>query len=418
MSHRMMRSALVCVLMLTAPIVAACGVEPAVVTAASTTPGAAFDYPVAPITTPMQWDAWVRATPLARSPLGRFTPAGRQRFVDGLVFGSRDLGGMNTEELSYELTRAQAFAVLRLFGEQRRAAGLDALQIPRAPGDDTRSALDTGYDLLLGADDAGHAPARTDAERASAVATIYRHAFAPTRLPAQLRALNLRSVQLTFRAAHLLWFTTQQTAYLDDMQRAFDELQRRSRVDRSYATALYDALLVAHRTARAQALRASQPSIQRELPPVLHTPDGLNPHQPSRWVASPGKRELTRQPLRLDDTQVLVLASTGCHYSQNAARDIDADPALRKRFREHAQWIAPTDELVAFDAVQQWNHAHPALPLAIANDNRDLPMVSRLDTPTFYFLRNGKVVDTVVGWPGDSQREMLRAAFARLDGGQ
>ncbi len=126
-------------------------------------------------------------------------------------------------------------------------------------------------------------------------------------------------------------------------------------------------------------------------------------------------RSLTQQRVDLDaPAQVLVLGSAGCHFSQRAARDIDADSALRRLFHAHARWVAPHHDITAFDALQLWNQAHPAQPMAIAHANGEFPMFKRIETPTFYFMRHGKVVATVVGWPAGGNRAALMAAFGKL----
>jgi hypothetical protein len=140
--------------------------------------------------------------------------------------------------------------------------------------------------------------------------------------------------------------------------------------------------------------------------------------QPSLWVATPGtrKRELVRFRFNTRaPAQVIVLASTGCHFSANAARDIEADPLLRDLFREYGQWVAPPSEVTAFDAVREWNEAHPALRLGIAYDNAALPMVERFETPVFYFLDHGTVVDTVVGWPPGGNLDAIRRGLRKID---
>lgn len=377
------------------------------------TRNATLAIPATPISSRAALDAYMRDTPAAHSPLSWLTPGAQRRFIDRLVYREHGLGGMNLADLRYELTREQAYAVLQLFGAQSFALDLDARTTPRPADAPAASALEPAYDRLQGA-----GLAATNVAPAQAISHNYAEDFAPAQTDARVHALGNRDVEFLFRAATLAFGSTLQPAYLADMRRDFAELQRRDRVDRPHASDLYDALLAAHQGDEARALLARHPSIERSPPPLMRTFSRIRKGQPSLWVVTLGtrKRELVRFRFNIRaPAQVIVLASTGCHYSANAARDIEADPLLRDLFREYAQWVAPADEITAFDAVRDWNQAHPALRLGIAYDHAALPMVERYETPTFYFLDHGNVVDTVVGWPSGGNLEAIRRGFRQIN---
>ena len=383
--------------------------------AAGSTRHAAMAMPTTPITSRAALDAYLRDTPPAQSPLNWLTPGARRRFLDSLVYREHGLGGLSLADLRYELTREQAYTLLRLFGAQGYAVDLDALSTPRAATDGPApSALEAAYERLL--------TATTQADgldaQAQAVARSYGTDLAPAQADAALRALGDRDMEFLFRAADLAWRTTGQARYLADLRRDFAELERRRRVDRPHLADFHDALLIAHRDDEARALLAAHPEAGRKPPPSMRSFSRIRSGQPSLWIvpADARTRELVRFRFNLRaPAQVIVLASTGCHFSANAARDIEADPLLRELFREYAQWVAPPDEVTAYDAVREWNQAHPALRLGIAYDNASLPMVERVETPVFYFLDHGSVIDTVVGWPPGGNLDAIRRGLRRID---
>lgn len=371
--------------------------------------------PAKPIATRAELDTYLRDTPPANSPLSWLTPDAKRRFLDSLVFQEHGLGGMNLGDLRYELTREQAYVLLQLFGAQSLALDLDARSTPRPAIDDqTASMLEPAYDHVLGA--AGQAAG--NAESGQAISRSYAAEFAPEQSRARLHALGDRDVELLFRAATLAFRATSQPDYLADMRRDFAELDRRHRIDRPHVDDLHDALLITHHADEARTLLATHPAIERGPPPLMRSFNRIRNSQPSLWIATldTHKRELVRFRFNIRaPAQVIVLASTSCHFSANAAHDIDADPLLRDLFREYAQWVAPASEVVAFDAVRDWNRAHPSLRLGIAYDNATLPMAERFDTPTFYFLDHGTVVDTVVGWPAGGNLEAIRRGLRKID---
>lgn len=371
--------------------------------------------PAKPIATRAQLDAYVHETPAASSPLSWLTPGAQRRFLDSVVFGEHGLGGMSLDDLSYELTREQAYDLLHLFGAQNDAIALDARSTPRPAGDDKQaSKLEPHFDRLIAA--SGQDDTITQAQT---LKRIYAEQFVPFQTDAQRHALDDRDVEFLFRAATTLAFRiTSQPNYLADMRSDFAELARRHRVDRPHVSKLYDMLLTTHHTDEAHALLASYPRIERAPAPVMRSFTRIRDGQSSLWIATPGsrKRELVRFRFNIrTPAQVVVLASTRCHFSRNAARDIEADPQLRMVFRDYAQWVAPPDEVTAFDAVQDWNQTHPTLRLGIAYDNATLPMVDRFETPTFYFLSHGMVVDKVVGWPDEGNLEAIRRGLRKID---
>lgn len=370
--------------------------------------------PASPITSRAALDAYQRDTAPADSPLNWLTPGARRRFLDSLVYREHGLGGMSLADLRYELTREQAYTLLRLFDAQTYAVNLDALVVPRAAADDqAASTLEPAYDRLLAATER----AAGSTGQAQAIAHDYGVEFAPTQADARRRALGDRDAEFLFRAAELAFRATGQPEYLADMRRDFAELQRRHRVDRPHASDLHDALLIAHHDDEARALLAAYPVIERSPPPSMRSFNRIGNGKPSLWIAAPGtdKRELVRFRFNIRaPAQVIVLASTGCHFSADAARDIEADPLLRELFREYGQWVAPPDEITAFDAVRDWNRAHPALRLGIAYDDASLPMVARIETPVFYFLDHGSVIDTVVGWPSGGNLEAIRSGLHKI----
>jgi hypothetical protein len=371
--------------------------------------------PAKPIASLAELDAYLRDTPPANSPLSWLTPGARRRFLDSLVYREHGLGGMSLADLRYELTREQAYTLLRLFGAQDYAVDLDALSTPRAATDGPAArALEAAHERLLTAT----TQANGLAAQAQAVARSYGTDVAPAQADTALRALRDRDMEFLFRAADLAWRTTGQARYLADLRRDFAELERRRRVDRPHLADFHDALLIAHRDDEARALLAAHPEAGRKPPPSMRSFSRIRSGQPSLWIVPPDARtrELVRFRFNLRaPAQVIVLASTGCHFSANAARDIEADPLLRELFREYAQWVAPPDEVTAYDAVREWNQAHPALRLGIAYDNASLPMVERVETPVFYFLDHGSVIDTVVGWPPGGNLDAIRRGLRRID---
>lgn len=369
--------------------------------------------PAKPIASQSQLDNYLHDTPASRSPLHWLTPAARKRFLDGLVFQQHDLAGMYLGDLSYELTGEQAYTLLRLFGAQSYALDLDGRSSPRAARASAETAvLEPGYNELA----ATAQEQRNDA--ASAVTKVYARHFSAVQTAAHRRTLSGRDVAFLFRATTLAFQVTHRREYLAGMQADFAELQRRRLVDLPYASDLFHALLLTGKTAEARSLRRTYPQLKRGPVPPMKTVGRVRQGQPSLWIVATkrGKPELQRYPFNMRaSAQIIVLASTSCPYSEQAARAIEADPALREVFREHAQWVAPASELTAYQAIHAWNEVHDALRIGVIHDDNELTMVRRIETPTFYFLDHGRVVDTVIGWPEGGALGAIRRGLRKIN---
>lgn len=110
--------------------------------------------------------------------------------------------------------------------------------------------------------------------------------------------------------------------------------------------------------------------------------------------------------------RVVVLASAGCHFCAAAATALADDPLLAPVFREHASWIARPDAGFDRDAVRRWDEAHPQAPIRILLDFEGWPRPEVWGTPTFYFLRDGRVLRKVPGWQPDAIESLREGARA------
>ncbi len=236
-----------------------------------------YQLPAAPIGSPEQLEHYRKSVPLTHSPLGLLSHGARQRFLASLIFGSHGLGGFATGDLQFELTRDEAYAVLRLFGAQDEALGLDTRLTPRNRQLDLQaSVLEPIYTQLeQGLDGSGQTTSRKNAVgRLMAPLERYRD-------PAARHALGDRDVDFLFRADAVAFEATGDAQYLRDLRADFAELSERHRVDRPHLGSLNDALVRAGRIVEANALLRSYPMLQRRPAPSLIADRNYRPASPA-----------------------------------------------------------------------------------------------------------------------------------------
>lgn len=107
--------------------------------------------------------------------------------------------------------------------------------------------------------------------------------------------------------------------------------------------------------------------------------------------------------------RIVVIA--GCHYSEDAARAVQADPALHALFARHAVWLAAPAQSIA--AVVGWDREFPDMPMHVAWSNDAWPMLDDWSMPTYYVFRDGRESARFKGWHGISVlKDELRKAGA------
>lgn len=203
--------------------------------------------------------------------------------------------------------------------------------------------------------------------------------------------------------------------HVADMTMDFAELERRGDATDAEAADMFEMLIAARDVDAAKDFATRHPKVLQEPLPDFHEASHLTEKAPTEWIVSNDRRELLRQTVDLDQpAEILVIGHPMCHFSQDAARDIQSDPVLHDMLRTHGKWLSPPDGKLNFTVFQQWNHEHPDQTMSIAYRMSEWPLVDYWGTPTFYFLREGKVVDKVTGWPKEGNREALIAGARKI----
>lgn len=357
-----------------------------------------------PIRSSAQLKAYLRAHAGQRTPLDAFTPSARERFLNGLVFGRNGLGGFDTQDLP-QLTREQGRALLALFGVERYAETLPhwATQ-PRVNDPAARIGdLERRYNRYhRNLDGLRHSERDPWPALRSALPEIFDRAA--------IAQLDDTALDLLYRAVVATYALRPTAAGLDAQLQVLAQLRRRGQASAEQVDAAGNALLLAHRVKEAQDLLADGGSA--DWPHWLRFDHqlGASAQGPTLWSLDADGRTLRRQRIDLQPPQILVTA--GCHFAADAARAIATDPELGPVFRRHALWLALPPGNEDLDALRAWNRAQPETPLHPLYDVKEWPLLPReWRMPTFFVVRDGKVVAQLQGWPADTgaQRRALQA---------
>ncbi len=255
----------------------------------------------------------------------------------------------------------------------------------------------------------------------------YNELFSSVQSRRKIATFTVAELELLFRASSEAQFYTLDLKYVRDMQLDLDALQNKGRASQTQYIQMNNALIASRMFSQARTLEHAHPgtSIERfhssdgdvslrvmMVPAPTYTDETQGGAGPTEMVLSSDGRELRRRNVNLSTpAQILVVISPQCHFAQGGLREIETDPLLRKVFEDHATWLVPPMGTPNFDAIAQWNRAHPHQVMDLAYRLQEWPMLDRWETPTFYFFRQGKVVAKVVGWPRRGRKPEVRSAL-------
>jgi hypothetical protein len=259
----------------------------------------------------------------------------------------------------------------------------------------------------------------------------YKKLFSSLQTRTNIAKLDSADVGLLFRAAVLAQFYTDDSTYVRDMQLDLNELQKRGLASQTQYHELYDALIESRMFSDARALAHTHPldSLERlnsphgvvfrrvtmaRVPEFLDESDGGTTGPTDMVLSSDGGKLVRHHASIHAPAQIVVIISPECHFAKGGIGDIETDPALSRVFQNEALWLVPPMGSPGFDSIAQWNRKHPRQIMNLAYKIQEWPMFDRWETPTFYFLKYGKVVAEVVGWSGQRSMTEIRTALRQV----
>lgn len=350
---------------------------------------------------------YLENTPPDTSPLDDLSPGGRKRFLGQLDFGQQGLRSIPLEDLDSELTHPQIVQLLALFGVEKYATeGLSPAEQLRRKRERAQDAAAKGcaletcaesdverrYDELVLQKPVASMP---DAERFALAGQRYDHLFGSYQAPEHLHSLNHTDLRLLRHAVEEAVSYVPSPMHVAQLQMDLVEMQQRDMVeDKDYAR-LHQALIASRNFDAASALARSHPDMDTDTVPILRKPTSLPQGQPTALTVNAPDGTMARQAFDLS-TPLRIVVVASCHFSQDAARAIEADAQLRPIFASHAIWLASQNEY--FSSVTKWNREFPDQPIHIAWQNSEWSMLDSWAMPTFYVFRHGRLVKKFSGW--------------------
>jgi hypothetical protein len=218
-----------------------------------------------------------------------------------------------------------------------------------------------------------------------------------------------------FRAANRLAFYSMEVKHVSQMRTALVELVRRGHAKRSMRNDMLQAYIQAREFEEARTFSGLPVNADLDKPPAFAKEEANPSPGMMVWSIADDGRTMTPRRVVIDEgVKVIVVSSPWCHFSQAAGQSISKDQQLSAAMQSKALWLMPQVRASDFSDLASWNAKYPDFRMVMVDRQSDWLLIPSWATPGFYFFRDGKLVDSVVGWPGPEQAERLRTVFADL----
>jgi hypothetical protein len=366
------------------------------------------------VRTQAQWEAALASG--QPTPLDALTPYGKRRFIRGLRWGDRGLGGFSPAPLKRELTLEQLQAALHFVDSDdllpmlgRNLAGAP-LRMPE-PSEDVERRLDQLERFAYEEDEQRrNAGTATTTLGGQAVQQRYRELFGERMGAASLKRQPSGDLLPLFEAAMLAVGRNPDSPAFAELLLVHAELAARG-IDtrRTLDDDVLYFMLAARRFEQARAFAAARPHLAHRTVPRVVDALGSGFRGRSEFRYDAGSATLTRVAAPPPaGTELIMVVGPGCHFSANALDAIAGDAALQARLRKAGlTLIMPPDSPIPLDYMTDWNAAHPQLPIRIPAYAQEWQALDVLGSPEFYLLKDGKVIGKRSGWPAGGNKAAL-----------
>lgn len=250
-------------------------------------------------------------------------------------------------------------------------------------------------------------------ERARRMEQRYRRMVSPS-IGLEVESLATDDVRLLLRVLAMIAFYDPEVDIADDMTRILGDLDRRGATRDEDRMRYIEFLVAARRLEDARRYENDHKTSRRPRIPSLDEQVARAMSARGALVLDADGTSLVPAVVGARDIEVVVVSSPLCSFSRHAMASIEADPGLRDVMSRHGRWLMPVEGNLHIESVRDWNATHPRMPMVYAYKESQWPFIGSWDTPTFYFLRGGRVVATHTGWRSDADIAVLRRHLQTL----
>lgn len=173
---------------------------------------------------------------------------------------------------------------------------------------------------------------------------------------------------------------------------------------------VYKALLAARNFEAAESFRLAHPELKLATVPEIKGETGLKPGEALVYVMGNSPDSMNAERVDKNEPQVIMVGLPGCHFCNYAFKTIEGDPKMLRIFKKHGQVLTSRAD---FEKIFKRNSAKE-LKYKLVASVEEWPGMDFTTSPSFYFLKDGKIIYTFSGWPKTGKMDELYVGLGRL----
>lgn len=193
---------------------------------------------------------------------------------------------------------------------------------------------------------------------------------------------------------------------------------------RTIAQESYNALISARLFAEAEKWASRHPEDVEPIQARIllnNAPSDRSRHDPAAIMIDTSNQNTTLRKKTVDirtGQWIVGIVHPDCGFSRQAMEALD-DARTKEPGLEGWKplWLTGQKDLIPLRALAEWNKNRDFLELAVPYDIRAWPRsIDFSETPVFYIIKDGEVVNELRGWTDDEQKDRLLRLVQESDG--
>jgi hypothetical protein len=231
----------------------------------------------------------------------------------------------------------------------------------------------------------------------------------------KLEKLSTQDLSQLFEAQSMRFAYSNDRVHLQALAASFTALVNQNKVERKHVRTMHKQYIKGRRFESADQLKKQFQDYGLEDLPDIEVNANIPEGATALWVTSDDKKQLSRLAMAYSpDWEIIIISHPLCHFSRNALEYIKRDKELMEVIKNKIRLIAPQDASLNFDVLQKWNVNNPSLRIHLVDQLAAYEVFEDWDTPTFYFMRAGKLMHKFSGWPREGNRVELDIGLQKI----
>ncbi|MDP5211098.1 hypothetical protein, partial [Microbulbifer sp. 2205BS26-8] len=251
-------------------------------------------------------------------------------------------------------------------------------------------------------------------KRNSSAKSLYLKNFRPILTNSNLKELDAKDLEYIFQATSIANFYDPDIKYVDDMNKVSEHLRLKGLIKKRHLVDLQNAYISTRQFESARSMVNKKNLDYLKIIPKAHRAENLALKQPTIWEIEKSSLKERAFSIPQQGPFIIVVSNPLCGFCIAAAKYISGDKELENIFAEHSYWLTEPRGALYFEHFQRWSQNYSKFPVGLIGITPPWPGLGNTGTPTFYFFSDGKLIQSLRGWPRDKEDTVLDAPLAAI----